>query len=128
MQPNENGDIAKNTWDEIPEYSEYVDTDEFIVMPNHVHGIVWIKDQGAINRAPTNTTMTLGEIIRSYKARVTRQIRLAGSTYGVWQRNYHERIIRNEPELNAIRQYIRNNPAKWELDDFHSPFGGNHSS
>ena len=129
MVLNDSGNIAMNVWDEIPKYSEYVDTDEFIVMPNHVHGIIWIQpanrgvinnnDQGAINCAPTKTP-TLGEIVRTYKARVTYQIRSTGSAYGVWQRNYHERIIRNEHELEAIRQYIRNNPAKWELDGDHS--------
>jgi REP element-mobilizing transposase RayT len=125
---NENGNICMNVWDEIQEYSDNAETDEFIVMPNHVHGIIWIRPpthgainpKGAINRAPTTTTMGLGEIVRSYKARVTRQIRLAGSTYGVWQRNYYERIIRNERELHAIRQYIRNNPSKWEFDGDHS--------
>lgn len=96
---NKNGNICMNVWDEIQEYSENVETDAFIVMPNHVHGIIWIT--GEINRAPT-ITPALGEIVRSYKARVTRQIRLAGSTYGVWQRNYHERIIRNEDELHAV--------------------------
>jgi REP element-mobilizing transposase RayT len=119
---NENGNICMNVWDEIREYSDNVETDEFIVMPNHVHGIIWItgaiNPKGAINRAPT--IMGLGEIVRSYKARVTRQIRSAGSTYGVWQRNYHERIIRNEHELDAVQQYIRNNPSKWEFDGDHS--------
>ncbi len=59
---------------------------------------------------------TLSVIIRTYKAAVTTVCRRANHDEFAWQRNYYEHIIRNERELNAIRQYIRNNPLKWELD------------
>ena len=82
--------------------------------------------QGAINRAPTigrQTTMgvinrapTLGEIVRTFKAVTTRQIRLAGRQEFRWQRNYYEHVIRDEDSLNRIREYIATNPLRWELD------------
>jgi REP element-mobilizing transposase RayT len=99
-------------------------------MPNHLHGIIIIVgaqfiapqnenllrihkvvNEGAINRAPT-----LGEIIRPVKAVTSRQIRVSvNQTFG-WQRNYYEHVIRNEDSLNHIREYIRTNPTRWELD------------
>jgi hypothetical protein len=70
-----------------------------------------IQNQGAINHAPT-----LGEIVRTFKAATTRQIRLAGLSEFGWQRNYYEHIIRDEDSLNRIREYIATNPLRWELD------------
>jgi hypothetical protein len=99
-------------------------------MPNHLHGIIIIvgaqfiasdnenqvvdpqpTKEGAINRAPT-----LGEIIRTFKARASRRIRLSGSSEFGWQRNYYEHVIRDEDSLNKIREYILINPRRWEFD------------
>jgi len=126
MQLNNAGEIAKAAWDELPARFPSVCLDAFIVMPNHVHGIVVVGaqfiappvgsgtapiNQGAINRAPT-----LGEIIRAYKAVSTRLIRQAGVTDFAWQRNYYEHMVRDEKSLNRIRQYILDNPARWPFD------------
>lgn len=66
---------------------------------------------GAINRAPT-----LGDMVRTFKALCTYQIHRFGNTNFAWQRNYYERVIRNEPELLETRQYIHDNPLKWDTD------------
>ena len=107
--------------------------DEFTIMPNHVHGIIWITDKtddvigvGAQRRCAPTKTMTdayvvpgsLGAIVRAFKSATTRRINALNGTPGApgWQRNYYEHIIRNESELDEIRAYMRNNPQQWELD------------
>jgi REP element-mobilizing transposase RayT len=126
------GKIARDIWYEIPERFDHAELDEFVLMPNHFHGIIVIC-RGLINQTPTsnhatatndqnkwilmqNPKQTLGKIIRSYKAKITRLVHAKGFNNFVWQRNYYEHIIRNEEEFNKIRQYILNNPFKWHLD------------
>jgi REP element-mobilizing transposase RayT len=138
-------EIAEQCWSEIPDHFPAVELDEWIVMPNHVHGIIVICDdarRGVQLNAPTPNapTMnaptirnpddvfsvisphrnTLSVIVRTYKAAVTTLCRRAGRDDFAWQRNYHEHIIRNEGELNRIRQYIADNPIRWETD-MHNP-------
>lgn len=135
---NKHGEIIMNCWHNLPDYYPYVELDEFVVMPNHIHFIIIIvgaqliapsgmnrpasnrdtinqnKHQGVINHAPT-----VGEIVRSFKARCTYAINQIRNTPGipVWQRNYYEHIIRNETDLEKIREYIMNNPLNWESDE-----------
>jgi len=110
---NEVGHLVQRLWEQLPEHFSGVELDAFVVMPNHVHGIVVLSDLGAMNRAPT-----VGEIIRAYKARCTHGINRLHGTKGqpIWQRNYYEHIIRNESSLQEIREYIANNPAQWAID------------
>jgi REP element-mobilizing transposase RayT len=199
MALNEYGRIAQACWEEIPRHFENVELDEWVVMPNHIHGIMVIVDvgtthsegatqqagtthsegatqqagtthlEGAIQQAGTThsegatqqagtthlegatqqagtthlegaiqqagTTHSegathwvapakgpppgsIGAIVGQFKSVVARRINASRNMSGapVWQRNYHERIIRNERALYAIRQYIQNNPLKWTLD------------
>ncbi|GAB4577730.1 MAG: transposase [Anaerolineales bacterium] len=131
MQLNEWGEIARREWFKTAELRPYVELfdDEFVVMPNHAHGILWINDGvvvGAERRsAPTTNDAiphvdagSLGAIVRAYKSAVTYAINAARQTRGmtVWQRNYYEHIIRNDAELNRIRKYIIENPLKWAKD------------
>jgi REP element-mobilizing transposase RayT len=133
MALNELGEVAQRCWHEIPDHFPNVEQDEFIVMPNHIHGlimIVWATHASPIQpihnavRQPRRIhpgevkSGSLGAIIGSYKSAVTRQINRMRNTPGakLWQRNYYEHIIRNENELNRIRAYIEQNPAKWEFD------------
>lgn len=126
------GKIAHNIWYEIPQHFDHGELDEFVLMPNHLHGIIVIR-RGLINQTPTtnhptatndqnqwvlmqNPKQTLGKIIRFYKAKTTRLVHDRGFNYFVWQRNYYEHIIRKEYELNKIRGYTQNNPLKWHLD------------
>ena len=80
--------------------------------------------RGVLQYAPTGNglrspSQTIGSIIRGFKSSVSKQINLIREIPGlpVWQRNYHDHIIRNERELNEIREYIRNNPLQWDRDD-----------
>ena len=99
-------------------------------MPNHVHGIIFIVDnrRGTIYRAPTMHTPTVEQfgkptmkslptIVRTYKAAVTRRIGRELNATGIWQRNYYERIIRDEKDLQNKSDYIEANPMLWDEDD-----------
>ncbi len=123
------GEIVRDEWLDIPHYFNNVKLDSFIVMPNHIHGIIIIVgatfmvaqngNPGELynKRAGMNPAPTLGEIIGSFKSRcVHKCIQEKLNVYKFWQRNYYEHIIRNEEELYAIREYIQNNPMNWKLD------------
>ena len=129
MRLSEAGRIAEEIWQEIPDHFGNVVIDAFVVMPNHIHGIIVIMDDhvGARHASPLHRTRqpsqpTLGTIVGSYKSAVSKQINKHRSTPGapVWQRNYYEHIIRNEAALHNVRHYIVNNPAKW-ADDPNNP-------
>ena len=100
-----------------------IELDIFVVMPNHMHGIALIR-RGDRPVAPTRPTSGLkpgsvGSFIAGFKSAVTKRINEIRRTPGVklWQRNYYEHIIRNEEDLASVREYIVNNPIKWELDE-----------
>ncbi len=105
------GTIARASWTDLPVHYPYVVLDAYVVMPNHVHGILELK-------ASAENGYGLPEIVRGFKTYSARRVNLMRETAGfpVWQRSFHDRIIRNDAELNAIRQYILNNPAKWAED------------
>jgi REP element-mobilizing transposase RayT len=126
MTLNDAGRVAVKCWKGIPAYFPHVDVDEFVVMPNHIHGILSIVDAvGAKHfsplkpQQPHGTSKTLGSIIRGFKIGVTKWIRHNTEIHNVWQRNYWERIVRNEKQLNHLREYIVNNPAQWESDQLY---------
>lgn len=137
MHLNDYGRIVAAEWQKIPARFPHVTTDASMVMPNHLHGIIVIgggveaKHPPAISNLPlplsadasplrpTGTTPgSLGAIVQNFKSTSTRQVNALRHTSGLplWQRNYFERIIRDERELNRIREYILNNPLKWALD------------
>ncbi len=119
------GEIVREEWFRTAEIRENVTLfdDEFVVMPDHIHGIIHITSSvGARRRrAPTCAEKfgnpipgSIPTIIRAYKSKVTRRINIERDTKGesVWQRGYIERFIRNEKELTAIRRYISENPIR----------------
>lgn len=120
------GNVAKKFWLEIPKHFQNVELNQFIIMPNHIHGIIMIYDHkpvGVQYIEPLRESKyqhiipgSIGSIIRSYKSAVTRWCNKNNYQNFQWQRNYYERVVRNENELNQIREYIQNNPLKWELD------------
>ena len=122
---NDIGRIVENEWLQTAEIRDNVFTDAYIIMPNHVHGILFIQDpdagRGTVHRAPTveqfgkPTSNSIPTIIRSFKATVTKQINEFRHTPGqkVWQRGFYDRVIRSDDELNRIREYIIYNPLKW---------------
>ncbi len=120
------GQKAMEFWVEMPIHYENIQLDEFIVMPNHIHGIIIITDAnknvGVQNFEPLQNKFrhiipkSLGSIIRTYKSALTNWCRKNGFSNFKWQRNYYEHIVRTEKELSRIREYIQNNPVNWALD------------
>ncbi len=120
----------------------YVHVDTWIVMPNHIHGLIHIDSmdpshndgRGMARHAPTTIAIdgsirsfgkpqsrSLSSVVGSFKSAVTKRINeIRGSTDPVWQRNFHEHIVRSQDELDRIRAYIRNNPTNWPSDEFRS--------
>ncbi len=121
---NDAGRIAAEAWTWLEERYGHVRLDKWIVMPNHMHGIIMIIDpvhrRGGSRTAPKNAAgrKPLGRLIGAYKTVSTKRINEARGTPGVrvWQRNYYEHVIRDDDELVRIREYIVNNPARWDLD------------
>ncbi len=127
MKLNEFGKVVQREWLCSSKIRHEIELDEFVVMPNHFHGIVFINgndnaahDVGANGRSPLRMQpRSLSSLIAGYKSAVTKSINILRNTPGfpVWQKNYFERVIRNEKELLRIREYIHNNPVQWDLDD-----------
>jgi len=115
------GQIVAESWQWLAMRYEYVDLDECIIMPNHLHGIIVISDDGR-SGSPTAPTAgkrkPIGRLIGALKTVSTKAINEQRGTPGasVWQRNYYEHVIRNEDSLNRIREYIITNPLRWHLD------------
>ena len=116
------GIISEKFWQEIPTHFPYVELDEYIIMPNHIHGIL-ILNRGVQHVEPLRNKYqkiipgSIGSIIRGYKASVTKWIRQNTDIYMVWQRNYHDHIIKHTKELNHIRKYIIENHRNWTEDE-----------
>lgn len=128
MRLDSYGEIALECWRAIPEHCTHVDLDAFVVMPNHIHGILMLKDTAVQSVQPPAeegfaklVAGSLPSIVRLYKAAVTRRINSLHDTPAtpVWQRNYYEHIIRDQVALDQIRAYIADNPLRWEQDQLH---------
>jgi len=117
------GEIARKCWEEIPYHFNNIELDEYIIMPNHIHGIIIINEsqcrdvQLNVSTRISPKRGSLSVVIRTYKAAVTTICRRNNSFEFCWQRRFCEHIIRNEKELNNIRDYIINNPVKWSFDE-----------
>jgi len=118
----EHGKIVQHTWNDLPNHIDGIELDEFIIMPNHIHGIIRItgaglKKRAGLEPAPTDT-ITVSEIVRQLKTFSARRINAQQNSVGqpVWQRNYYEHIIRDDTSLYYIRKYIRENPINWNVD------------
>jgi putative transposase len=124
------GDCVYEEWEKSASLRTEIEFDVWVVMPNHLHGLVVIQQPetarggvngqvGAHGRAPLHRApRSLGSFIAGFKSAATTRINELRQTPGlpVWQRNYHEHIIRTDQELNTIRRYIQNNPLQWALD------------
>lgn len=126
------GEIACQNWQEIPQHSRgKIELDEFVIMPNHVHGIIVINAPPArrdlavgADHSPVRPAMSiispkagsLGAILRSYKSSVSRACGINGYSSFCWQERYFDEIIWNEDSLMAVRTYIAQNPANWDRD------------
>ncbi|HBM16139.1 MAG TPA: hypothetical protein DD381_07360 [Lentisphaeria bacterium] len=144
MTLNECGEVVDRYWNEIPQHFLEADLDEYIIMPNHIHGIITIKQfvgakdfspdtnhsaqsiyfpdtKGAKDFSPLHatahgTSKTIGSIIRGFKIGVTKWVRNAMDIRDAWQRNYYEHVIRDDDDLTRVREYIIENPANWAID------------
>ena len=138
MVLNDTGRMVQTVWDELAGQFPGLELDTFTVMPNHVHGIIALNPETAEARTPhTNKSEpvgallaapsqqgraspapTLGDVMRVFKSlSAIRVNRMAMRTGSLWQRNYYEHVIRGEDDLNDIRQYILDNPARWAEDE-----------
>ncbi len=106
---NKYGQIAEAGIIQIPTHFDGVRIDKFVVMPNHVHMILVLSE----------SKHGISIIISRYKAYVTKMIHEAGYPHDVWQRSFHDHIIRNETAYEKIWNYIDGNPQNWETDCFH---------
>ncbi|PIP28508.1 MAG: transposase [Candidatus Moranbacteria bacterium CG23_combo_of_CG06-09_8_20_14_all_35_22] len=122
MKLSEIGLVAEKFWKETSVRFSIVNLNEYVVMPNHIHGIIEIGDDGrnAPRRVPTGIQPliknSLSSIINHFKGNVKKYCNKNNLEYFAWQPRFHDRIIRNDGELNRIREYIINNPRKWESD------------
>ena len=163
---NDAGRMAQSVWNEMPAHYPGVELDTFVIMPNHIHGIIVLvraaprgrpdpgerarPDPGERGRerpgqalrgsgqargpAPTGVSavggseivhagMSLGDVVHRFKTMTTKRYADGVKKSGwrafrgrLWQRNYYDHIIRNERELDRVREYIANNPAQWDFD------------
>jgi len=129
------GRMILDVWESLPERFPFVSLDVFVVMPNHVHGIIICNDTGVgaglvpalhapqIEGRPQGIAPTLGDVVGAFKSLTTHRYISGVKNHGwpafdkrLWQRNYYERILRDEDELKAIREYIVHNPLGWAQD------------
>ncbi len=128
---NENGRLVQRAWKNLPNHYPHVEIDCWVIMPNHIHGIlvltgkggnrVGTKGRAGLKPAPTEGRAAphgLPEVVRAFKTFSARRINLHRGTSGssLWQRGYFEHVIRSESSLNRIRRYIVENPLRWDED------------
>ena len=123
-------EVISSSWHTLPVRFPSVTLDEFVTMPNHMHGIIILRGAasgtltdralggGAADRGAASGAPTLGRVVCAFKSvsAVAANNALDRSGQPFWQRNYYEHVIRDEEELNAVRRYIRENPLKWSDD------------
>ncbi len=140
------GKLPFDAWMDLPNHYHHAELGAFVIMPNHVHGIILLNDdrrggspisggtflpdesRAGVKPLPPSQTRPynpikprhgLSEIVRAFKSFSARRINYLRKSEGipVWQRNYYEHIIRNEPEMDRISRYIESNPLRWADDD-----------
>lgn len=131
MNRNEIGNIVAEEWERTPQIRKYVELDEWVLMPNHLHGIIIINESivethcNASLQGPKQNIFgpqknNLPSIIRGFKSITTKRIHAAGYPDFAWQPRYYDHIIRNDDALKNIRNYIQNNPPMWEYEKNHN--------
>lgn len=126
------GKMIRDDWLNLTNRFKHIELDEFILMPNHFHGIVFVgatlvvaqNIRAGTRPAPTGSPISLGNVIGAFKSITTHKFIQNINTHKwprfnkrLWQRNYYEHIIRNERDYFAIKQYIEDNPKNWERDE-----------
>ena len=108
------GKLIENQIAEINRVYEHISIDKYVIMPNHIHLIVFLTAQNGTSRTPSPTNQEIPKLMSTLKRFVNRSC-----GRDIFQRSYHDHIIRNEAAFLKIWQYIDTNPAEWELDCFH---------
>lgn len=127
---NDIGKIINDYWEELPQRFANIEMGEYVIMPNHLHGIINIvgarfsRPDNNINeniKGRENPAPTLGQIIAYYKYQTTKQINIIQNNPIIkfWQRNYYEYVVRDEKDLSRIRDYILTNPLTWKEDKYY---------
>jgi REP element-mobilizing transposase RayT len=124
---NDAGRMVSATWAGTPDIRPNVTLDEFVVMPNHFHGVLVIHEPRGVIRlarpiavgAPGLVRGSLGAIVGQFKSLTTKRLNVMRRSPGfpVWQRNYYEHVVRDDADLDRLREYIAANPARWLEDD-----------
>lgn len=139
MRLNESGIIIQDIWNTTPNHFVNIELDEFMIMPNHCHGIIVINRRGEVSSPDSSSVPnkmnviktnkgggtpplrknTLGQIVAYFKYQSSKRINQIRNTPGIplWQRNYYEHIIRDDMELHKVLEYIRYNPLNWDEDE-----------
>ncbi len=140
MITNAAGEMVERTWKELPKFYRGIQTDQFQIMPNHAHGIIVIVGDGpraeGVGTGPRACpdkgqpqgvvpTLSLSDIVHRFKSLTTCKYITGVKNDGwesfdgkLWQRSFYDHVIRNDDDLDRIREYIKNNPLKWELDKY----------
>jgi putative transposase len=119
------GTIVAEEWVRTEALRPNLSLDQWVVMPNHIHGILVIEGFKTSQRDISTTPFSLkrnslGSIITQFKGKCTKRIRKSGYPDFAWQPRYFDHIIRNADSLQKIRRYIQENPLKWELDEYYT--------
>ena len=136
MHLNQVAEMVASAWNDLPQHYSGVDVDAFVIMPNHVHGIVMLSGNAASAGAGPRAcpgagqprgvapTLSLPDVVHRFKSLTTARHRRGAAREGwpafagrLWQRNYYEHVIRGEGEMSRVREYIVNNPANWAQDE-----------
>lgn len=129
------GKLLLEAWKETDRKWSQVVFDEFVVMPNHFHALLWFTQDGLVvplqyNELPKtighqnefrSPSGNLSSLVRGFKGSVTRSALKEGFTDFAWQKSFHDRIVRNDHEAESIRYYILNNPGNWMEDGLYRP-------
>ena len=116
---NDTGKSIADAWEWLAKRYPHVNLDEYVVMPNHFHGIIVLTNDGQIGGHSNHIKKKpLGRLVAAFKTVTTKQINILQNTAGqpMWQRNFYEHVIRDEAELDRVRKYIADNPLNWETD------------
>lgn len=115
VELSELGRSVQAEWMQSAEIRNEIELDQYVVMPNHFHGIVWIRE--AVSSERKSTERTLGTLMAGFKSACTKKFReSAGADAALWQRRFYDHVIRNEQSLLKIREYVVNNPLRWDED------------
>lgn len=117
---NDHGQIVKQQWQWLAKQYSYIELDEYVLMPNHIHGIIIINNQiSNIRQVATcpYVVKSLSSLIGAFKTTSSKLIHQNGLPDFTWQRSFHDHVIRNDKSLDNVREYIKNNPAIWDNDE-----------